>query len=158
LSRDYRKKIIRVRRQDDMRRGCPAYRRRQRWSAIMGPPASLIDTLIRAGATRDQIAAVGRAQYPEIASSIDALCATGASAEMLVDVDSLERSAAAREAARRERGSVDAERIIAALGYVGRGWPVFPMIARDGKKRPLTSHGLGDATSSCRGGPDGRQD
>lgn len=166
----------------------------------MGPPASLIDTLIRADATRDQIAAVGHAQYPEIASTIDALCATGASAAMLADVDSLERGAAAREAARRERPiqrtvcsrtnssdarasvsaqfiiqeendiggltrhhafcrngkayheagrqptSVDAERIIAALGYAGRSWPVLPIIARDGKKRPLTSHGPSDAT------------
>jgi hypothetical protein len=34
----------------------------------------------------------------------------------------------------------------AALGYAARGWPVFPMTETAGKKRPLTEHGLSDAT------------
>jgi hypothetical protein len=37
------------------------------------------------------------------------------------------------------------ERFAAALGYVARGWPVFP--CAPGEKRPATAHGLKDATT-----------
>jgi putative DNA primase/helicase len=35
----------------------------------------------------------------------------------------------------------------AVLGYAGRGWPVCPWASRDGRKWPLTEHGVNDATA-----------
>jgi hypothetical protein len=103
--------------------------------------ATVIDAMLSAGASRDQLAMVARQQFPEIIPTIDALISTGAAAALIGQVlkaHAADRGAAVREADRRKRNT-DARRAKRQAANKKSARPARPVVPDPQYELPMSA-------------------